>query len=161
MKKNLKKYTLLILSFSILFNLHVLANSTLTSKQESEINAYTTELDLIQKNIYTLAQTTVFSNTNDLSIFQNTLSRLEKSLDIISDNISSSLDNLTHDTVFYRDLLLLTNAVNYIKASLYELNLITTQSSSSEKLTTLQRFFNFRVYANNSLRFLNSLQSDK
>lgn len=162
MKSKIKVLLTLLLAGILMVQIPIQAVGMESAEHVQMINKYVDTLTLIQKRIFTLAPKIIFDgvgtskeeNTNGLKILTDTLDSIDKEL---GDQIGSSTDENFSD----RDVLLLLNAVNYMKSSLFELKLLNTQSAISEKMTTLERYFNFRIYANNSIGLVSRLVNNQ
>ena len=157
MKSKFKLTLTILLSFILIINTSLYA-STLPSNSQQDVQQYISNLILLKNNMYTLAQEIVFS-WDDTSSADDALTRLHSSLNNTANKIGLNLNSAPQDSSLYRNLLILFNATNYLKAALYELELLAQQNTPSEKIRTLERYFNFLIYANNSIRFFDNLQS--
>lgn len=139
-----KSLLILLLSSIFLFTTPTQAASMPNIKHREMINGYIDQLNLIQNQVFTVAQKILFSSTTSPSSVTDDLNRISTSINAVNRSMYNYVDSLADDTPEKRDILLLLNAVNYIKSSLYELNLLATQPSPPDKLTTLERYFNYR-----------------
>nr|WP_307992130.1 hypothetical protein [uncultured Niameybacter sp.] len=157
MKSRFKYITIIFLCIILILHPSLYAsNASKTSDQD--MGKYITNLTLIKNHMYTLSQTVVFSWDEDSSA-DDALMRLNTSLNNTAKEISLELTDTAPNTPLYRNLLILLNATNYLKGALYELEVLSGQNNPAEKIRTLERYFNFLVYATNSIRFFDNLQS--
>lgn len=157
MKSRFKYITIIFLCIILMFHPSLYAsNASNTSNQDME--KYITNLTLLKNHMYTLSQTVVFS-WDENSSADDALMRLNTSLNTTAKEISLELTDTAPNTPLYRNLLILLNATNYLKAALYELEILSGQNNPADKIRTLERYFNFLVYATNSIRFFDNLQS--
>lgn len=158
MKSKIKVLLTLLLAGILIIQIPLQAGEMASNQHVEMINNYVDKLTLIQRRIFTLAPKIIFDgegaseqeNANGLKILTDTLDTIDKEL-------GGSLSPDTDENFSDRDILLLLNAINYMKSSLFELKLLNTQTAISEKMTTLERYFNFRIYANNSIGLVSRL----
>ncbi|WP_053985263.1 hypothetical protein [Niameybacter massiliensis] len=156
MKFNSKVLVVFILISSMLMTNYLLASSpNLTTAQTDEILNYVQALTDLQNQIYTFSQNFICSsefNTSTLDNFEDTGNSIEVAL-------SKGLVKYKNDAYLYRDLLLLKNVINYMRCAICELKILADHISSSEKATTLERFYYFRLRARQTLNLFDPLLS--
>lgn len=152
MRFKLKACLAVLLSSILICTVSIQANST-----PSDIQKYIDDLSLIQQQIFTLTQYIVFPQSEDAPI-EAGLNHINTALTTVNTKLNTALSKSTEEP-HTRELRLLLNVVNYMYNSLYELELLTKNDSQTEKLLILQNYFNFRVYASNTLNFVKNLLS--
>lgn len=159
MKSKLKLYPILLLTFILIFSASIKA-STLNTPS-IQVSQYVEYLADIQRRIFTHAQQLTFpSSSGQSSSFSSGFDSITKTLTNMSSDITAELSNANIESGYASELRLLLNAINYIQNSLYELNLLSQSNNSTDKLIILEKYFNFRVYATNTLTFVTQLLSN-
>lgn len=159
MKSKLKPYAIILLIFILIFSASIKA-STLNTPS-IQVSQYVEYLADIQRRIFTHALQLIFpSSSGQSSSFSSGFDSITKVLNDMSSDIESELSNANIELGYASELRLLLNAINYIQNSLYELNLFSQSNNSADKLMILERYFNFRVYATNTLTFVTRLLSN-
>lgn len=162
MKSKIKVVLTMLLAVMLLIRVPIQASEMASAEHITAIEKYIDALNLIQGRIFTLAPRIIFdgegtskeANDNEIKILSDVLNTVRKEL-------VDQVGNTTSEGFSERDILLLLNAVNYMRSSLHELKLLNTQTAVSEKMTTLERYFNFRIYATNSIGLVNKLVLSK
>lgn len=150
---------MLFMSFILLSHAPLEASNFSNITHQEIINTNIDQLTLIQNQIFALAQKILFSSIAGDSSSKNDTARINSSIDEVSKSLYNYASKLSDDSSEKRDTFLLINAANYIKSSLYELNSLAAQDSPPEKITTLERYFNYRVYATNTIKLVANLLS--
>lgn len=157
MKSNSKIFITLSIATLIIFSSTLLAKSPdLTSSQVDELTKYVEKLDLVQKGVYTLSQNLMFSSS-DTSFSEDALHAIRNNLGSLNTELSNALSNYKDNNYLYRDVLILQNVLNYIQASLAELSIFSKETAPSEKSSTIERFYYFRLRAQQELNLFDAL----
>jgi len=156
-----KPLFIIFISLIIMCNVPLQATTFTNTTHQQILKNNIDNLTLVQNQIFTLAQKIFFPTSTVDSSIENDLARINNSIDDVNKSLYSYSTKLSDNSSEKRDAFLLINAANYIKSSVYELSSLATQASPSEKMLTLERYFNYRVYASNSIRLVANLLSSK
>lgn len=157
MKLNSKIIIMLFITFLVISSNTLFAKSPdLTPSQINKISNYAGKLNDIHKNIYTLSQNLMFSSSSS-SLTTNAISGIRKQLSTLTNELFDALSDYEDNNYLYRDILILQNASNYMHASLVELDTFSQQTSSSDKSSTIERFYYFRLRARQALDLFSTI----
>lgn len=159
MKSTIQKIFLTIAIIYCISN-PVQSMATMNNAHKENVQAYIEELNILQNQIFSLAQKVVFEQEVNMSYVKDTVKNLNKYLDTLRGKIDSDLikdSSIENSLYMNRDLLMLDNTINYMKSALSELSYLVNQTSGAEKIITLERYFNFKIYAGNTLKFTKNL----
>ncbi|PHV72330.1 hypothetical protein CS063_02310 [Sporanaerobium hydrogeniformans] len=157
MFSKLKTYFFILLSFSFIACTSTKASSM---PNQSVIEGYLNDLITIQNQIFTLGEKVAFpDDTLSSQNLQPEFNYISNSLQSISGKLISELASNKNSLAQSEQIRLLLTASNYAQNSLDELKSFSVKQSALEKFSTLERYFGFRVYANNTLNFVSNFLS--
>ena len=162
MKSNIKRVLSLFIACFIIFTIPVQASRDNYSSHKVKVQEYTEKLNRMQKNVFVFASRVLFDQ-NESSQESNAKSIKSgcNHLDIMAKEINAQIGVDENNLEFDEEYLLLINAINYIKSSLYALNALNIQKMPVEKMETIDRYSNFRLYADSTIELVNRLVEQK
>lgn len=150
----------LLLSTVIIFSAFPLrASSTNNSYHRQTIQRFVDDIKVLQNQVFTLAELS-FENSpeNQLNI-KNQIKIVNLSIESLDKQILEYLSTLPSISYQNSNTLLVQNALNLVKNSLYQIDLLTTATSNLDRLLILQEFFRLRVNATETLTGLENIIS--
>jgi hypothetical protein len=130
-------------------------SSTSTNSHQEIINQFIYEITEVQTQVFDIAQFALNQSLvpGDLSpnirLIDDTIKRLDR-------KILNYLETIPSVSTQNRDVLLLLNALNFIKNGLYTLNLLTIANTDVERIALLDEFFRSRIAAKDTINTLES-----
>ena len=126
---------------------------------KNTISNYIEQLSVLQNQIFALAHKATFSSSNSNSSFNTELDTVYNNLNKIYESMTIYYNALPPRSIERRNLLVLFNAVNLLRGSLFQLDKLNDTQSSLEKMTILENYFGFKLEANNTINTVRSLLS--
>lgn len=155
-----KTFISLILITTILFSSFPMIASTVNiTSHDKTISKFVDDIQLIQNQVFTLAQLSFEKSPESKSTIRNEINRINTSIQSLNEEILVYLSTLPSISSENSDTLLVQNALNLVKNSLYQIDLLSDATASIEQFLILQEFFRLRVNAAETLLGLKNLIS--
>lgn len=149
--------SLLLVSAILFTSFPVRASSTTLSSHDQTIEKFINDIELLQNQVFTLAQAAFQKPPEYKSTAKDDIKRINTRIQSLNKEILSYLSKYPSISSENSDILLVQNALNLVKNSLYQIDLLTDASSSIEQFLILQEFFRLRVNAAETLAGLKNL----
>lgn len=162
MKKssNKKSFIPLLLTLTILFtSFPLIASNTSISSHDQTIQKFIDDIQLLQNQVFTLAQSAFENSPEYKSTIKNEIKLINTNIQSLDNEILAYLSTLPSISSENSDTLLVQNALNLVKNSLYQIDLLSNSTTSLERFLILQEFFRLRVNAAETLLGLKNLIS--
>ncbi|WP_141722826.1 hypothetical protein [Cellulosilyticum sp. I15G10I2] len=140
-----------------------LSNTLLTSTSfsatthQQTISRFIDEIKTIQNRTLQLMQLALENPIKDLSDFKRNINLVNNSATILRRDILEYQRTIPTDSIEYRDILLILNALNYSKNALYYLDLFSQTTLSFEKSKLLEIFYQSRLQSIDALNTIENL----
>ncbi|MDA3731560.1 hypothetical protein PBV87_08745 [Niameybacter massiliensis] len=155
-----KAFIPLLLTTALIFaSSSLIASTTDTSSHDKIIQRFIDDIQLLQNQVFTLAQSTFKECSKDKSNRITEINHINSSIEILNKEILEYLSTLPSISSQNSDTLLVQNALNLVKNSLYQIDLLSDATTNLEQFLILQEFFRLRVNATETLVGLRNLLS--
>ena len=158
-KMKFKSYVLMFMASILVFTSSLSATTIKDDTYKKTISNYIEELSILQNQIFALAHKATFSSSSSSSSFNTELDAIYNNLNKIYESMTVYYNALSPRSIERRNLLVLFNAVNLLRGSLFQLDKLNDTQSSLEKMTILENYFGFKLEANNTINNVRSLLS--
>lgn len=156
----IKIFITVIVTTAILYStIPLKASALMSSAHDQTIQTFINEIQLLQNQVFTLAQSTFEQSPGNKNTIKNEIKRINTSIQSLNQEILNYLASLPSISSENSDTLLVQNALNLVKNSLYQVDLLSQATSSVEQFLILQEFFRLRVNATETLTGLKNLIS--
>ncbi|WP_069999017.1 hypothetical protein [Cellulosilyticum sp. I15G10I2] len=142
----LKLYTMLILSIAIIFTTIPLSASNIVRDIEHEmvIKQYISDIKDVQNHVFSLSQIVVGNLPEDLSRIRNEINFINIRIQELSRTVLLYTRSTPSISFQNRDALLVCVALNLLKNSLYQLNMLIYVDNNVDKSILLEDFYLFK-----------------
>lgn len=155
-----KFFTISLLVITLLFTSFPLAAANVnTSSHNQTIQSFINDIKLLQNRVFTLAQSALEDSPKDTVKLNNQIKLINLEIESLNNKILDYLSTLPSISSQNSDTLLIQNALNLVKNSLYQIDLLVNAPSKIDQLLILQEFFRLRVNAAETLTGLQNLIS--
>lgn len=149
-----KSYLLIFIASTLIFTSSLFATDTTNAIYKQTVTTYIEQLSVLQNQIFTLAQKATFSSANSDSTFNSELDAMYSTLDQIYGSMTIYYNSLPAKSIERRNLLILFNAINLLRGSLFQFDELSNTESSLEKMILLENYFGFKIEANDTINKL-------
>ena len=115
------------------------------------IQKFINDIKVLQNQVFTLAQSGLELSPQDKVDFKNKVKIVNSNIASLDKQIVDYLSDVPSISAQNSDALLVQNALNLVKNSLYQVDLLSNATSNVERLVILQEFFRLRVNAAETL----------
>ncbi len=152
-------FAILILSVILSFSLASASviNPPTISEHRQIMFQYISELRLIENRIFQLAQLSIECPARPLTDLSNNIQSIDRAISNLRRRISEYTDVISSISPQNRDVLLLTNALNYNRNALYQLSAVAQTTNNLERLIFLGDFFRARISSYETLNALDTI----
>jgi len=144
-------------------DLQVTQSPTATSslaEHKQIISQFIDEIRNIQNRTYQLIQVALDNPIKDITNFKRNINTINSDAAELRRNVLNYQTTLIDTSFQYRDVLLLLNALNYTKNTLFELELLSVITSNVERTRIFENLFQSRAEGVNALNILENLISE-
>ena len=147
-----KFFTTLFLYLSTILIATSLSASTASNASHNyTIQTFINNIRLLQDQVFSLAEFALENPSEDKTRLTNSIRAVNSNIESLNREILDYLNTLPSISSQNSDVLLAQNALNLVKNSLYQINLLVNTTSGVERLLLLQEFFRLRVNAAETL----------
>ncbi|MGL5312906.1 MAG: hypothetical protein ACRC92_06635 [Peptostreptococcaceae bacterium] len=133
------------------------ANSELAYKTTPSLNAYISELERIDNDIYILGKTILEStNPKDYDKFKREIQFNREKIMSVRSSLSNYYDNINENNIESRNILALQVALDYFRVALEELDLLIKDNPGVDKYNTLANYFYNKYSASETISWVKS-----
>ncbi|MDF2879205.1 MAG: hypothetical protein K0S30_2301 [Clostridia bacterium] len=124
---------------------------------EDLMRQYIRDIRTLQDQVFYLSEIVLRDSAADTPTITNGISLINIRIDELTKSISDYLTIVPSISSENRDVLLVFNALNFIKNSLYQLSLLENTASSVDRALLLEDFYLFRRVGTETLTLLENL----
>lgn len=137
------------------------ASNTATSSHNRTIQSFIDDITSLQNRVFSIAGSALEASQPDTQNLNYLINLVNLDIESLNKSILEYLSTLPSISSQTSDTLLIQNALNLVKNSLYQIDLLVNAPSKVDQLLILQEFFRLRVNAAETLTGIQNIISSK